>query len=104
MGLTILARPVEETSLEVESPSHMVSVYGADKPGIVFHVTDALAARGANITDLTSRVIGGEDDPVYALMLEVSAPAGVDLEAALSELRSELGVETSVHPIDADIL
>jgi hypothetical protein len=37
-------------------------------------------------------------------MLEVSAPAGVDLEAALSELSSELGVDTSVHPIDADIL
>jgi glycine cleavage system transcriptional repressor len=104
LGLTILARPVEETSLDVADPTHMVSVYGADKPGIVFHVTEELAKRGANITDLTSRVIGGEDDPVYALMLEVSAPAGVDLEAALSELRSELGVDTSVHPIDADIL
>ena len=104
LGLTILARPVEETSLDIDDPTHMVSVYGADKPGIVFHVTEALAEKGANITDLTSRVIGAEEDPVYALMLEVSAPAGVDLEEALSELRSELGVDTSVHPIDADIL
>jgi glycine cleavage system transcriptional repressor len=104
LGLTVVARPVESMDAEVEAATHMVSVYGADKPGIVFHVTDRLAGTGANITDLTSRVIGGEDEPVYALMLEISAPAGVDLEAALTELRAELGVDASVHPIEADLL
>ena len=104
LALTIVARPVEEMSPDIVAATHMVSVYGADKPGIVFHVTDLLANRGANITDLTSRVIGAEDDPVYALMLEVSAPDGADLEAALTELRSELGVDASVHPIEADLL
>jgi glycine cleavage system transcriptional repressor len=103
LGLTILARPVEEADANVAEPTHMVSVYGADKPGIVFHVTELLAKRGANITDLTSRVIGAEDDPVYALMLEITAPDGVDLEAALTELRSEIGVDASVHPIEADL-
>ena len=104
LELTILARPVEETSQDVVAPTHMVSVYGADKPGIVFHVTELLAARGANITDLTSRVIGDEDDPVYALMLEISAPDDVDLAGALAELRSDLGVDASVHAIEADVL
>ena len=104
LELTILANPVEETSQDVAAPTHMVSVYGADKPGIVFHVTDLLARRGANITDLTSRVIGTDDEPVYALMLEISAPDGADIEAALTELRSELGVDASVHPIEADLL
>jgi glycine cleavage system transcriptional repressor len=104
LELTIVARPVEESAAEFVAPTHMVSVYGADKPGIVFHVTDLLANRGANITDLTSRVIGTDDDPVYALMLEISAPAGTDLEDALAALRSELGVDASVHPIEADVL
>jgi glycine cleavage system transcriptional repressor len=104
LGLTIVARPVESMTADIHAATHMVSVYGADKPGIVFHVTDLLAKRGANITDLTSRVIGAEDDPVYALMLEISAPDGVDLEGALSELQAELGVDASVHPIEADLL
>jgi glycine cleavage system transcriptional repressor len=104
LELTILANPVEETTSDVVAPTHMVSVYGADKPGIVFHVTELLAAKGANITDLTSRIIGDENDPVYALMLEISAPADVDLGAALAELRSDLGVDASVHAIEADVL
>ncbi|MGH2755441.1 MAG: glycine cleavage system protein R [Actinomycetota bacterium] len=104
LDLTILIEPVEATDADVTPPTHMVSVYGADRPGIVAHVTDLLAAYGANITDLTSRVVGGADDPVYALMLEVTVPAGVDLEKAVSGLREELGVDASVHPIDADVL
>lgn len=102
--LVISARPVAEAELEVAAPTHMVSVYGADKPGIVFRVATAMAEHGANVTDLTSRVIGPEDDPVYALMLEVSAPEGDDLAGALEALKEELAVDVTVHPIEADIL
>jgi glycine cleavage system transcriptional repressor len=81
----------------------MVSVYGADKPGIVFRVAESLASGGANITDLTSRVIGSDEEPVYALMLEVASTAGLDLESALAKLKDELGVEVTVNPIDQDV-
>lgn len=105
MELLVSAREVGEENPEVTPPTHMVSVYGADKPGIVFRVTDVLAQAGANVTDLNSRVIGDEDQPVYALMLEVAwsgAPDG--LQEMLDPLVSELGVDLSVRPIDSDLL
>jgi glycine cleavage system transcriptional repressor len=108
LGLIVTVRPVEEASAEVPDPTHMVSVYGADKPGIVFKVAEALATVGANITDLTSRVIGErsigqEGAPVYAVMLEVAFPPGSDPNAILT-LRDELDVDVSVHPLEADVL
>lgn len=104
MDLVIAARPVDETPSLFEPPTHMVSVYGADKPGIVYRVTDALARLGVNITDLNSRLIGEEGDPVYALQIEVQAPLGSNLDEVLPPLREELGVDLSVHPIQADVL
>jgi glycine cleavage system transcriptional repressor len=103
LGLTVTVRPVEETTSEVPAPTHMVSVYGADKPGIVFKVAKKLATVGANITDLTSRVIGEGSSPVYAVMLEVVFPEGTDPDSILS-LREELDVDVSVHPVEADLL
>lgn len=107
MDLVVAARPVEEATAlleDVADSTHVVSVYGADHPGIVFRVADALARLGANVTDLTSRLIGSPDEPVYALMLEISAPSPEDVAAALEELRGDIGVEVSIHPIERDVL
>ncbi|MDQ3987565.1 MAG: ACT domain-containing protein [Actinomycetota bacterium] len=104
LGLTVTARPVERGISEPSEPTHMVSVYGADRPGIVFRVAETLAGAGINITDLTSRLIDSQQQPVYALMLEVSAPENLMVEPVLDALRAELGVDLSVHPIGADVL
>ena len=101
LGLLVSVRPVQESAAPVAAPTHMVSVYGADQPGIVFRVAERLAAIGANVTDLTSRVLG-DSEPVYALMLEVSA-TGDDVEKTLESLGSEIGVDVSVHAIEADL-
>lgn len=103
LGLIVTVRPVETASSDVTPPTHMISVYGADQPGIVFRVAESLAAAGANITDLTSRVIGEPNAPVYAVMLEVALPAGVDPES-LRSLQGDLDVDVSIHPVDADVL
>jgi glycine cleavage system transcriptional repressor len=90
-----------------EGEQWTVSVYGADRPGIVHEVTTALAAEGANIVDLTTRVIGDRDRPVYAMVIDVTLPSGHDGDALgrrLDDLGRELGVECSVHAADADIL
>lgn len=108
MGLTVAVREIEEpTGDEVEGGTHMVAVYGADRPGIVHRVTRALAERGVNITDLATRVIGDPDQPVYAMHLEVTVPDDVDLDELaedLSSVGSELGVDTSIHPVEADVI
>lgn len=103
LELIVTVRPVEEASGAVTDPSHIVSVYGADRPGIVFRVTDALARMGANVTELASRLIGDDTDPVYVLMLEVALADTQGLEAEMESLGRELGVDISVHPAGADI-
>jgi glycine cleavage system transcriptional repressor len=102
--LLAAVRPVKDADVHVVAPTHMVSVYGSDRPGIVYAVADLLAKAGANITDLTSRVIGADDQPVYALMLEVALPDPPRVESGLSKLRGDLGVDVSIHAIEPDLL
>jgi glycine cleavage system transcriptional repressor len=103
LGLTYTVLDVEDTA-GVPHPSHVLTVYGADKPGILFRVTDALAGAGVNITDLNSRLVGASE-PVYAVMLELSVPGdAAALEATLSQVAAEIGVDLTLHTRDDDIL
>lgn len=84
-----------------------VAVYGADRPGIVHRFASLLASESVNIVDLSTKVIGESSRPVYAMMLEVTLPAGCDpyaLTERLDALAGSLGVECSAHPSEADIL
>jgi glycine cleavage system transcriptional repressor len=103
-SLLITVRPVETVHERAPDPTHMISVYGADKPGIVYRVTELLAERGDNITDLTSRVIESGDEPVYAVMLEVALSDPAATEAALDSLQGDLGLDVTVRPIETDVL
>ena len=63
----------------------VISVYGADHPGIVHATSKALADLDINILDLSSRVVG--DPPVYVLGIEAELPSGVSLAAAEAALQ-----------------
>jgi glycine cleavage system transcriptional repressor len=106
--LVVAVRPLDDSvPSSPAGEAWNVAVYGADRPGIVHRVASLLAAESVNIVDLTTRVIGADDRPVYAMILDVTLPAGVDadgLEKRLGELAAELGVECSLHPAEADIL
>jgi glycine cleavage system transcriptional repressor len=102
LGVAVTVGVVEELPGEVAPATHMVSVYGGDQPGIVFKVTQRLAAAGVNVTALSSRVIGSDEQPVYALMLEVAASG--DVEAEVQSLKEELDMDVTVHPIDSALL
>ena len=102
-----LSRLPEEEPPEEPAASHIVAVYGLDHPGIVHAATSALAERGVDITDLTTRLAGSEDRPIYALMIEVALPAGADadeLARALSDVGSDQGVDVTVRPLETDVL
>jgi predicted amino acid-binding ACT domain protein len=82
-----------------------VSVYGADRPGIVHGVTAALAARGVNVVDLSARLVG--DPPLYVLGIEVEPPAGMgadEVRAALRPTAEGLGVELAVEAEEDEVL
>jgi glycine cleavage system transcriptional repressor len=85
-------------------PSHVVTVYGADHPGIVHAVAAALADRDVNITDLETRLLS---DELYVMMLEVVLPDGLAVEAvekALAAVAEEQGVEVTIRALEADAL
>jgi glycine cleavage system transcriptional repressor len=109
LGLESVAiNPVEETASDGPLPSHMVTVYGIDHPGIVHAATRTLADRGIDITDLNTRLIEDEgEQPLYALMMEVALPRDISaetLEDALGEVGEHEGVEVSLHELEQDEL
>ena len=107
-GLVVTVRPIDdEVAAPVAGEVWTVSVYGADRPGIVYGVASLLADLGVNIVDLTTRVIGEPSQPVYAMLLDVTIPVGVEaagLQRRLEALAADLGVDCSLHPSEADIL
>jgi glycine cleavage system transcriptional repressor len=95
-------KPGGEKRSDLPGEICMISVYGSDKPGIVFRVTRELGARGVNITDLNTKLVGSEQRPVYVMMLEAVLPEGLSIETLGNEmkgLQEELQVDISVRSI-----
>jgi len=108
LDLVVAVRPIDDdVPRSPAGEEWTVSVYGADRPGIVHRVTTVLAEEGANVVDLTTRMIGDDERPVYAMFLDVTVPPGSDtgvLCGRLETLAAELGISCTAHPADADIL
>jgi glycine cleavage system transcriptional repressor len=96
-------------------PSHIVTVYGVDHPGIVHAVAAALAGAEVNITDLNTRLVSDEPtdngdaapEDLYAMMLEVALPEGLSaqaLQALLESTRHDQGVEVTIRELENDEL
>jgi len=81
-------------------PDVRISVYGADRAGIVAKVTGVLAEAGLHILDLESDVAGTEAEPVYIMTIEGHASEGIPaLESALAIVKQE-GIDASLEPVD----
>jgi glycine cleavage system transcriptional repressor len=109
LGLEALSvSEVEHLDAGGPDPSHIVSVYGIDHPGIVHAVSATLAEQRVNITDLTTRVfVGEEDTPVYAMMIEVAIPPDLEpeeLERRLRAVAAEQSVELSFRQLEQALL
>lgn len=100
LGLRWHIDPIEGRLHAHTVPDVRVTVFGADRAGIVAHVTGALAEAGLNILGLESDVGGTEQQPIYIMHIEGSAAEGVDaLRSALAAL-DEQGMQVTVEPID----
>jgi glycine cleavage system transcriptional repressor len=107
MSLGEITEGADACSEASAEPSHIVSVYGADHPGIVHDVTSALARQEVNITDLTTRLIEGGESPLYAMMLEIALPPSRRIEevgGVLRDVGKRQGVELSIRPLERDAL
>jgi glycine cleavage system transcriptional repressor len=105
LGLTLWIGPATPAGPAAAGERCVVSVYGADHPGIVHATSRMLAAHEVNIVDLSSRLVG--DPPVYVLGMEVDLPAGLApsvLEAALRPLAAEQRVEVALEVESDDVM
>jgi len=97
-------KPGGEIRPEMEGELCMISVYGADKPGIVYQVAKELGNRNINITDLNTKLVGDKLKPVYVMMLEAILPESTeleDIEVWMKELKQKLQVDISVRSLTA---
>jgi glycine cleavage system transcriptional repressor len=101
LGLTVTVCPADAGNGSAD-PTHLRSVYGADRPGIVAGVTGALAAVGANIVNLETQVIGATDTPVYAMLIELETSDAAAVERVVSSACDELGIDHSLRAIDTE--
>ncbi|MGH2967484.1 MAG: glycine cleavage system protein R [Solirubrobacteraceae bacterium] len=83
-------------------PTAVVSVHGADHPGILAAVTRVLADAGVNVCDLQTRLAG----ELYVMVIDAAVPAGLALEELDSRLQAaaaEQSVTLTLRPVETDI-
>ena len=70
-----------------ETESFVVTVRGEDRPGLAYGISEVLAERGINITNLDARVafIGGKQE--YIQVYEVDIPRDLDFGIVQERLR-----------------
>lgn len=82
-------------------PDVRISVFGADRAGIVAKVTKVLSGAGLHILNLESDVGGTSEQPIYIMHIEGQAREGIDaLRSALDVVKSGDGIEAKLYPIE----
>ena len=105
LGLGLWVGPAAPKAAGPPPDRAVVSIYGADHPGIVHGMAVALAGHGANIVDLSSRLVG--EPPIYVLGIEVELPPGVgedELAHALAPAAAAHGVELRVEAESDEVM
>ncbi len=102
-GLTVQSQVLSEDEAThiPEEPDCVITVSGADKPGIVFAVTDAMAELGISVADVSTRARG----EVYMMALEAVVGDKLNaLQAKLTDVSDKLSVSIEVHQLDDGVM
>ena len=110
LKLAIYVKPL--TRSEARSPrakgrTYLISVYGGDRPGIVFRISELLAKSGANITDVHTHRSSRGGPSLYAMLLEIEVPPSrpvAALEQQLKRAAKRLGVEITFRAAESAVL
>lgn len=103
-GLDVAVREVfPDPDVPAATATHLVTVYGADRLGIVARLVGVVSEAGGNVTDLTTRLSG----ELYVLLAEVAFGPVADADALRTRLEAvaaELGVEVTLRTVENDDL
>ena len=81
-------------------PDVRISIYGADRAGIVAETTGVLTEAGLNILNLESDVGGSPENPIYIMEIDGVAINGVEpIRLAIEKLAKEKNIKCRVAPI-----
>jgi glycine cleavage system transcriptional repressor len=106
LGFKLHIRPLSEEELKSQESVeaiYVISVYGADRPGIVSGITRNLAELGVNITDVQTKRTSDKQS-LFIMILEVTVPptlTGEQLAGALKSTAQALSVDVSVREVEA---
>jgi glycine cleavage system transcriptional repressor len=97
LALTYHFQEIDADMHDHQIPDTRVSVYGADRPGIVAKVTSALLESGFNILDLESDVAGENSDSFYIMHIEgIAEHKPEEIEALLkSQIENNIHIDVS---------
>lgn len=107
-GLSVQVKIMTEAEARTPAPGgspYIISLYGADKPGLVYRVATLLEHLHVNITDVVTHRSAASlaRGPLYQLVFEVELPSVVDVDdfrTRLAELGRELQVEIVVNRME----
>ena len=87
---------------EDEGASFHISVYGADRAGIVHAIAETLARQEASITDLRTTLAGSDEQPIYMMQIEalVAEEKADALPAVVTEAATAFGVDVAIRRMD----
>ena len=109
LGLVVLLKRLsrQEPTTRKRGQPYMISVYGSDRPGIVFRVADLLSRAWVNVTDVHTHRSAGKGPSLYLMLLEIEIPKKVTiptLEKRLRALGTAMGVQVNLRTSDTNIL
>jgi glycine cleavage system transcriptional repressor len=87
--------------------TYSLVIHGADQLGIVHTIASELATNSVTISDLESRLVLGETGSVYALMLSIEVPEGVDpasLSDRLATIAQQRGFSCQISAVEPEVL
>jgi len=90
-----------------EGNIYMISISGADKPGIVNKITEILFKNGVNIIDLETKSSEKVKPHAYYMHMEVDVPKKVNiknLEKKLKDAGKKIGVFVNIYENEKEIL
>jgi glycine cleavage system transcriptional repressor len=107
LNLFVVVRPTpEEVTPTGSGEWFWIVVDGADHPGIVAGIAEAIASVGGNIVELASRLLERDGHSGYVLRLSVTVPEGVTIEtisSIVADASDALGVSSSVSTGDGEL-
>jgi glycine cleavage system transcriptional repressor len=101
--LTFELHEVSSRAHPAEGVPYTLVVYGVDKPGIVFKVTEKLAEAGINIVDLRTHMTRG----LYSLVMDLEMPShavAASISEKLAAVAGEMKVDITLNVSETDEL